>query len=65
MDNKKILILIAVVVIAILGVVLVQANQKTPEEKMMDNVSEAVDDMGDAAKDAADDVEDAVKDATN
>lgn len=47
-NNKTILIVIALVLIAILGVLVMQATQKTPEEKIADSVSEAVEDVGNA-----------------
>jgi len=47
-DNKTILIVIAVILLGILGVLVVQATKKTPEEKIADSVSETLDDIGDA-----------------
>lgn len=47
-NNKTILIVIALVLIAILGVLVLQATEKTPEEKIADSVSEAVEDVGNA-----------------
>ncbi len=47
-NNKTILIVIALVLIAILGVLVLQTTQKTPEEKIADSVSEAVEDVGNA-----------------
>lgn len=48
-DNKTILIVIALVLVAILGVLVLQATQKTPEEKIADSVSNVVEDIGNAA----------------
>ena len=47
-NNKTILVIIAFVLIAILGVLILQATEKTPEEKIADSVSEAVEDVGNA-----------------
>lgn len=52
-NNSGLLVIIAVVLIAILGVVVYKANEKTPEEKIADSVSETIDDIGNAAQDAA------------
>lgn len=53
-DNKVLLAFIAVILIAILGVLILQATQKTPEEKIADSVSETLDDIGDAVSKQAD-----------
>lgn len=47
-NNKTILIVIALLLIAILGVMIMQNTQKTPEEKIADSVSEAVENVGNA-----------------
>lgn len=47
-DNKTILIVIALVLIAILGILVLQTTQKTPEEKIADSVSDVVEDIGNA-----------------
>ena len=47
-NNKTILIVIALLLIAILGVMIMQTTQKTPEEKIANSVSEAVEDVGNA-----------------
>lgn len=52
-NNSGLLVIIAVVLIAILGVVVYKANEKSPGEKIADSVSETVEDIGDAAQDAA------------
>lgn len=52
-DNKGLLTVIAVVLIAILGVVVYQATEKSPGEQVADSVSDTMDDIGDAAQDAA------------
>lgn len=48
-NNRTILIVIALVLIAILGVLVLQATEKTPEEKIADSVSDVVEDIGNAA----------------
>jgi hypothetical protein len=47
-DNKTILTVIAVALIGILGMLILQATKKTPEEKIADSVSEVVEDIGNA-----------------
>lgn len=48
MNNSGLLTIIAVVLIAILGVVVYKATEKSPSEKVADSVSETVEDIGDA-----------------
>ncbi len=45
-DNKPILIFIAVVLLAILGVLVYQATRPTPEERAADAISGVVEDIG-------------------
>ncbi len=45
-NNRSILIIIALVLVAILGLLVVQMTEKTPEEKIADSVSETVEDIG-------------------
>lgn len=52
-NNSGLLVIIAVVLIAILGIVVYKANERTPAEKVADSVSDTIDDIGDAAQDAA------------
>jgi hypothetical protein len=52
-NNSGLLVIIAVVLIAILGIVAYKATEKTPGEQMADSVSETMEDIGDAAQDAA------------
>jgi hypothetical protein len=47
-DNQAILIIIAVALLGILGMLIIKAAEKTPEEKVADSVSEAVEDIGNA-----------------
>lgn len=47
-DNKALLAFIAIVLVAILGLLVYQTTKKTPEEKIADSVSETLDDIGDA-----------------
>lgn len=47
-DNKGLLTIIAVVLIAILGVVVYEATEKSPEEKVADSISDTVDDIGES-----------------
>ena len=47
-DNKALLAFIAVILLAILGLMIYQATQKTPEEKIADSVSDTLDSIGDA-----------------
>ena len=48
-DNKTILAVIAVALIGILGLLILEVTKKTPEEKVVDSISEAVEDIGNAA----------------
>lgn len=47
-DNKVLLSFIAIILLAILGLLIFQATQKTPEEKIADSVSETIEDIGNA-----------------
>jgi uncharacterized protein YoxC len=47
-NTKIILIVIALALIGILGVLVLNATKKTPEEKIADSVSETVEDIGNA-----------------
>lgn len=47
-NNKTLLIVIALALIGILGVLVLQATEKTPQEKIADSISETVEDIGDA-----------------
>ena len=47
-DNKALLAFIAVILLAILGLMVYQATKKTPEEKIADSVSETLDSIGNA-----------------
>ena len=55
--NKAILIVIAVALLAILGIVAMKATEKTPEEKVADSISETVEDVGDAISGAVEEQE--------
>lgn len=48
-NNKTLLAVIALAVIVIAGVLVYQATEKSPEEKIADSISNTVDDIGDAA----------------
>lgn len=54
MNNKGLLVIIAIILVGILGVMVVQYNerQKSPIEKISDGVSEAVEEVGDEIDDA-------------
>lgn len=52
-SNSGLLAVIAVVLIAILGIAVYQMNDKTPGEEVADSISDAADSIGDAANDAA------------
>lgn len=47
-DNKALLAFIAVILVAILGLLIYQTTKKTPEEKIADSVSETIEDIGNA-----------------
>lgn len=48
MDNKAILIVIALLLLGILGLLALKATEKTPEQKIADSISETVEDIGNA-----------------
>ncbi len=45
-NNKLILAVIALLLLAILGFLIFQSTQKTPEEKIADSISQTVEDIG-------------------
>lgn len=47
MDNKGLLSAIMVILLGIFGVLLYQASEKTPEEKIADSISNTVEQVGD------------------
>lgn len=48
MNNNGLLTVIAVVLIAILGVFVYEATKKTPGEQVADSVADTVDDIGES-----------------
>lgn len=56
MNNKGLLVVIALILVGILGVMVVQyqERQKSPIEKIGDNVGEAVEEVGDEIDDHTD-----------
>ena len=56
MNNKGLLVLIAVILVGILGVLVMQyqERQKSPMEKIGDSVSETVEEIGDEIDDHTD-----------
>lgn len=54
MNNKGILVIIALILVGILGVLFVnyQENQKSPGEKISEGISETVEEIGDEVDDA-------------
>jgi len=56
MNNKGILVVIALILVGILGVMVVQyqESQKSPVEKIGDSVGEAVEEIGDEIDDNTD-----------
>jgi len=46
-NNKGLLTIIAVVLIGILAILLIQANQKSPAEQAADSISSVAEDIGD------------------
>ncbi len=53
MSQKAILGIIAVVLIAILGLLVYENTKKSPAEKMADSIGEAVEDVGEAVQEEA------------
>lgn len=54
MSNKALLTIVIVLLVGIGGVVLMQANEKSPSEKIADGISDTADDIGDKIEDATD-----------
>ena len=52
MSNKSLLIVIVVVLIGIFSVVLIQANEETPAEKISGSISETIEEIGDEVDDS-------------
>lgn len=52
MNNKSLLTIIAVLLLGILTVILIQANEETPGEKIANSVSETVEEIGDEIDDS-------------
>ena len=48
MNNKAILTIIALAVVTIAGVMVYQAQQKSPAEEVVDSIGNAAEDIGDA-----------------
>lgn len=48
--NKILLIVIALLLASVLGMLVLQATKKTPQEKIADSVSETIEDIGNAVK---------------
>ena len=48
--NKILLIVIALLLASILGILVLQATKKTPQEKIADSVSETIEEIGNAVK---------------
>ena len=53
MSQKAILGIIAVVLIAILGLLVYENTKKSPAEEMADSIGKAVEDVGEAVQDEA------------
>jgi len=54
MDSKGILIIIAVILLGIFTVLIIQANDESPAEKISDSVSETVEEVGDEVEETTD-----------
>lgn len=48
--NKILLIVIALLLTSILGMLVLQATEKTPQEKIADSVSDTIEEIGNAVK---------------
>lgn len=48
--NKTLLIVIALLLVSVIGMLVLQATKKTPQEKIADSVSETIEDIGNAVK---------------
>lgn len=66
-SNTKTMLLtiIAIALVAVLGVMFYQMNDDTPAEEVAESIDDAQEDVSDAIDDAQDDVNDAVDDARN
>ncbi len=54
MNNTGLLAIIAVILLGILTISLIQANEKSPTEKIGDSISETVEEVGDEIDDHTD-----------
>lgn len=64
-QNKKWLIVIAVVLVGIFSVILYGVTQQTDGEKIGDSISDIVDSAGDGAKEFQEEVKDEIDDHTD
>lgn len=64
-QNKKWLIVIAVVLVGIFSVILYGVTQKTDGEKIGDSISDVIDSAGDGAKELKEEIEDEIDDNTD
>lgn len=65
MDNKKWLIVIAVILVGIFTIMLIGVTQKTDGEKIGDSISDIVDSAGDRAKEFQEEIKDEIDDHTD
>lgn len=64
-NNKKWLVIIAVILVGIFTVMLIGATQKTDGEKIGDSISDIVDSAGDGAKEFQEEIKDEIDDNTD
>lgn len=64
-QNKKWLIVIAVVLVGIFSVIFYGMSQKTDSDKISDSISDVIDSSGDGAKELKEEIEDEIDDNTD
>jgi hypothetical protein len=63
-DNKKIVIVVAILLVGIAALVMFGNNQKSDGDKISDSISDVVDSAGDGAKELREEVIDEIDDNT-
>lgn len=65
MDNKGLLIIIAVILVGIFGVILMEANKKSSGDKISGSISDVVNSADDGIKEFKEEVKDEIDDNTD
>lgn len=62
MDNRALLIIIAVVLVGIFGIIFMETNKKSSGDKISDSISEVIDSADDGLKEFKEEVKDEIDD---